>query len=68
MSNHYHIVLHISFEAATNIFTQAVHARWQVLFKGSQLSTRYLRSDDLCDAERLLIEELADKRRARLSA
>ncbi len=41
MSNHYHLVLHIDHDTATNWIAAEVTEQWQRLFKGSVLSQRY---------------------------
>jgi hypothetical protein len=67
MSNHYHVVLHINTEQANQLTTRTIHERWQSLFNGNQLSSRYLRNEPLCDAELQVIEELAIKWKERLT-
>jgi REP element-mobilizing transposase RayT len=66
MSNHYHVVLHINTESAAALTTQQIHERWQRLFKGNQLSARFLCEETLCEAELEVIEELAEQWRERL--
>lgn len=67
MSNHYHVVLHINIEQAQQLSTRAIHERWQSLFNGNQLSSRYLQNEPLCEAELQVIEELSIKWKERLT-
>jgi len=66
MSNHYHTVLHINADAAKSLTVTEVHSRWHSLFNGSLLSSKFLRGEALCDAELMVINELAEKWRERL--
>ncbi len=61
MSNHYHVVLHITREMAQQCSTAEVIEHWQHLFKGSLLSQRYACGEKLSRAERdALTEQLND--------
>ncbi|MEJ2062923.1 MAG: transposase, partial [Reinekea sp.] len=66
MSNHYHVVLHINASDQARLSMDDVLNRWFSLFKGNRLVQRYLNQEPLCDAERQVIQELAEQRRTRL--
>ena len=51
MSNHYHVVLHISQKQALSWSVWEVIERWQRLFKGSLLSQRFYQGETLSKAE-----------------
>ena len=51
MSNHYHPVLHIDCDTATNWSAAEVIEKWQHLFKGCVLSQRHRQQEKLSRAE-----------------
>ena len=67
MSNHYHVVLHLNAEQASTLTAREIHIRWNTIFRGNILSTRYLNDEQLCDTELKAIEELAECWRSRLT-
>ena len=67
MSNHYHVVLHLSIEQSKRPSAKDVHSHWQQLFRGDQLSARFLRDEPLTDAEVAIVNGLTETWRARLT-
>jgi hypothetical protein len=51
MSNHYHVVLHLNAKDQASLSINDVLSRWQSLYSGNQLVSRYLREEPMCDAE-----------------
>lgn len=51
MSNHVHIILHVDRDRSVSWSLDEVLRRWHALFKGTNLSQRYLRGDTLTKAE-----------------
>ena len=66
MSNHYHLVLHIDRDTATNWSDSEVIEQWQRLFKGSVLSQRYSQQEKLSRAEQDALNQQISKWRERL--
>jgi len=66
MSNHYHVVLHIDHETATNWTTDRVIARWHTLFSGNLLSQHYESGITLSKAERDALDVCVEEWRRRL--
>jgi REP element-mobilizing transposase RayT len=66
MSNHYHVVLHIDSETAESWTDDEVAERWHRLFHGSLLSQRYVRSENLTDAEQKAVARQITEWRERL--
>jgi hypothetical protein len=67
MSNHYHVVLHINAACAEQWSQQEVVARWHQLFKGSPLSQQFARGKALDKASQLILDELIESWRQRLT-
>lgn len=66
MSNHYHVVLHIDNEQALNwSFDEVIH-QWHQLFKGCVLSQRYLKGENLGQAEFRVLSDIVFQWRKRL--
>ena len=66
MSNHYHLVLHIDRDTATNWSAAKVIEQWQRLFKGSVQSQRYSQQETLSRAEQDALYEQITEWRERL--
>ena len=66
MSNHYHVVLRINYEQATNWTKSEVIAHWHQLFKGSLLSQRYAQGETLSKTEHAALSEQVNEWRERL--
>ncbi len=68
MSNHYHAVLRVDTEEAIGLSDEAVLRRWQMLFSGNMLVSRYLsdRQGDMDVAEKDKVSEIAQEWRQRL--
>jgi len=63
MDNHYHIVLRVDEEEARGLSVEAVLLRWNTLFSGNYLVTRYLSTDrgSMTDAEIDKVREIAEE-------
>jgi hypothetical protein len=66
MSNHYHVILHVDTESATQWSEQEVIKRWEQLFSLPVIVQRYLAKESLTKAERDTVSELITKWRKRL--
>ncbi|WP_334065658.1 transposase [Alteromonas genovensis] len=69
MSNHTHLVLHISRKKAQTLTTDEVIQRWHILYKGTVLTQRYALQKtrkDLSDAQIESVESTAEIWRTRL--
>ncbi|MEX1214495.1 hypothetical protein [Saccharospirillum sp.] len=66
MSNHYHIVLHISAEKAKAWSDTEVIQRWHSLYAGNFLSHEYLAGKDLYEEQLNVLSELVTEWRERL--
>ena len=66
MSNHYHITLYIDKAKAEHWSDRKVVEQWHLLFKGNQLSQRYLKGEALPLAERTVLTRFIREWRKRL--
>jgi len=66
MSNHYHVVLHVDNELANNWSLDEVIQQWHLLFNGCVLSQRYLKNENLSQAELKVLSEVVQQWRQRL--
>ena len=66
MSNHYHVVLHVDTDTASQWTEQEVVERWTILFKKPVLIERYLRGEITTAGEREKIQEIIAQWRERL--
>jgi REP element-mobilizing transposase RayT len=66
LSNHYHVVLHVSVDQASEWSDVEVAQRWMRLYKGHLLVDRYLAREPLSAAEREVVSELIETWRNRL--
>jgi len=66
MSNHYHVVLYVDNDLALNwSFDEVIH-QWHQLFKGCVLSQRYLKGENLGQAELKVLTDVVEQWRKRL--
>ncbi len=66
MSNHYHVVLYVDAERANNWSDYEVAERWHKLFRGSPISTKFLKHEVLSEGEQVVLDLLIAKWRERL--
>ena len=66
MSNHYHVVLHVDSKEAKAVDAKDVVRRWHQLYKGRDVSRRYLNGETLEPHELNQIDVLIDTWRSRL--
>ncbi|MFQ3245223.1 MAG: REP element-mobilizing transposase RayT [Arenicella sp.] len=66
MSNHYHVVLHVRVDLASEWSDRNVVTRWHSLFSGNLLSQRFLSGEPLSDIQRELLSKDIEIWRARL--
>jgi REP element-mobilizing transposase RayT len=66
MSNHYHLVLRIDLDKASEWTSHQVIEQWEKLYSLPVLVVRYLRGECTCDAERIKAEEIINTWRERL--
>ena len=66
MSNHYHAILHVDRESATQWSEREVIERWEQLFSLPVIVQRYLAKEPLTQAECDMVSELITKWRKRL--
>ena len=52
MSNHYHIVLHINKPECEKATALSIAKRWHLLFKGTDVSTRFIQGEHIESYER----------------
>lgn len=51
MSNHYHVLLHINKDRKANWSNREICIRWQKLFKGTELTQKFIANETLSKAE-----------------
>jgi hypothetical protein len=62
MSNHYHVILHINTGRTKNWTDHEVVERWHLLFNGTALFQKYLKSEgQLSKVEGLIFQETIGK-------
>ena len=66
MSNHFHVVLHISKNKAEAWSAQEVIERWNQLYKGTVWTKKFLDGETLTEAEEQLVSSCVSKWRERL--
>ncbi|GLQ30377.1 transposase [Litoribrevibacter albus] len=66
MSNHYHVVLYVDAEQAKNWTDYEVAERWHKLFRGSLVSTKFLKHQELTEGEKITLGLQITKWRERL--
>ncbi len=68
MSNHYHLVLHIDQAKADAWTDYQVVERWHQLFRGTNLSQRFVQGERLSNVEWIALEPLITQWRERLTS
>ncbi|MDU0354308.1 transposase [Paraglaciecola aquimarina] len=66
MSNHVHVVLHVDVDKALNWSNKQVLALWHTLYKGTLLTQRFMRDDELTKSEMHTLEDTIAVYRQRL--
>ena len=66
ISNHFHIVLHVNQPEARNLTDLEVVQRWNQLYKGSLITQKYERGDELSEAQLAILEDMIKLWRDRL--
>lgn len=66
MSNHYHVVLHINRNQALNSSALEVCEKWHRLFKGNDLSAKFLNGEALSQTENSQLNDKIEQWRNRL--
>ncbi|MEP4102472.1 transposase [Paraglaciecola sp.] len=66
MSNHTHVVLYVDKPQAEGWTQEEVLSRWCKLHKGTLITQKYLRGDDLTNSERIVFDETIHVYRQRL--
>ncbi len=66
MSNHYHVVLHINRDQALNSSALEVCEKWHLLFKGNDLSSKFVNGDVLSQTESRQLNDKIEQWRNRL--
>ncbi|MDP5215486.1 transposase [Pseudoalteromonas tunicata] len=67
MSNHTHIVLYVDDKKAKRLNDKAILIRWHRLFKGTQLTQKYLQGDKLDKAQQFFLNRTIADYRERLA-
>lgn len=68
MSKHYHLVLRVDEESATQWTWQKVVKQWHLLYSGNMLSQRFMQGEKLPAAEQRVLQRFAESWRMRLSS
>ncbi len=66
MPNHYHLLLHIDRERCLAETPLSIAKRWHQLFKGTELSRKFIQKDPLEPHEKLALDTMIDTWRSRL--
>ncbi|MBL1261269.1 MAG: hypothetical protein COB33_012130 [Thiotrichaceae bacterium] len=66
MSNHYHVILHIDQQVASDWTAHEVIEQWHQLFTGNLLSQRYVQGKKLGTAESAVLSDCVEEWRSRL--
>ena len=66
MSNHFHVVLHISQQRVRSLTNLEVVQRWHQLCQGTLLSKKFERGEDLSTSQQAVLDERIDEWRERL--
>lgn len=67
MSNHYHLVLHVDQNKASELSNDEVLKRWLTLYKGPEIIQRYVREEALSEEELKAVGEIIATWREELS-
>ena len=68
MSNHYHLVLKIDLNEANALSHRDVISRWQQLFHGNEVASKYMKGEGLIEGEQILLDGLIAEWQERLSS
>ena len=66
MSNHFHVVLHVSQQRAQNLADLEVVQRWHQLYQGTLLSQKFERGEVLSASQQAMLDERIEEWRERL--
>ena len=66
MSNHFHVVLHVSQQRARGLTDLEVVQRWHQLYQGVLLSQKFERGEVLSESQQAMLDERIDEWRERL--
>jgi len=66
MSNHFHVVLHVSQQRARSLTNLEVVQRWHQLYQGTLLSKKFERDEELSESQQAMLNERIDEWRERL--
>jgi len=66
MSNHFHVVLHVSQQRAHGLTDMEVIQRWHQLYQGTLLSQKFERGEVLSVSQQALLDERIEEWRERL--
>ena len=66
MSNHFHVVLHVSQQRARGLTALEVVQRWHQLYQGTLLSKKFERGETLSPSQQAILDERIDEWRDRL--
>ena len=66
MSNHVHLVLHVDVDKALAWSDKQVLALWHTLYKGTLLTQKYMRDEELSQGEQMTLDETIARYRSRL--
>ncbi|WP_065188242.1 transposase [Shewanella woodyi] len=68
MSNHYHLVLKIDLNEVNALSHRDVISRWQQLFHGHEVATKYMKGEELIEGEQILLDGLIAEWQERLAS
>tara|TARA_Y100000033_G_C2751569_1_gene114133 strand:+ start:1413 stop:1805 length:393 start_codon:yes stop_codon:yes gene_type:complete len=57
MSNHFHVVLHVSQQRAKDLTNLEVVQRWPPLYQGTRLSKKFERGEDMSESQQAMLNE-----------
>ena len=66
MSNHFHVVLHVSQQRALSLSALEVVQRWHQLYQGTLLSKKFEHGEQLSNSQQAMLDERIDEWRDRL--
>ena len=68
MNNHYHLVLKIDLKESESLSHRDVISRWQQLFHGNDVATKYMNGEGLVKGEQIMLDGLIAEWQERLSS
>ena len=66
LTNHYHVLLHVNVDECKRASATDIAKRWHMLFKGTQLTARFIKGEPIESCERESLDSLIDTWRHRL--